>query len=179
MKAIFRKTEEEFNGLYQVYYHDLVNFAYSYLMDSDEAEDLVQNLFVHFWENLDHLELRDSLKSYLYSAVKNRCLNKLKSIQVYDRHKVLYTEAKLNLIFGSEELQKMDMEEELSQALSKLPAQVRQIIELKYFQGKKISEIGQELNISENSVKTQLQRGRQKLKQDLDPKLFLFFLIGM
>ncbi|GAB3655546.1 RNA polymerase sigma-70 factor [Echinicola sediminis] len=172
LKNFKGKTEEDFNRLFQSFYSDLVNYAYTFLLDADEAEDLVQGFFVHFWENMEFIELTGTLQAYLFTAVKNRCLNKLKSLQVYDKHKILYIEAKMALIDEKGLEESVLWEDDLIKALENLPEQVREIIELKYLKGKKISEIATFLSLSENTVKTQLKRGRDKLKKEMNPKLF-------
>ncbi|UCS92092.1 RNA polymerase sigma-70 factor [Echinicola marina] len=170
-----KKTEEGFDHLYHRYYEDLVNYAFTFLLDSGEAEDLVQNLFIHFWENLDSFQLKGTLDGFFYTAVKNRCLNKLKSIDVYDKHKILYIEAMLVHLSREEEIDKSVLEEELLMAINNLPVQAREIIVLKYFKGQKIAEIAETLNLSENTVKTQLKRGKSKLRNEMNPKLFSIF----
>ncbi|WP_162633342.1 RNA polymerase sigma-70 factor [Echinicola strongylocentroti] len=172
------ETEADFDMLFQSYYHDLVTYAHTFLHDMDEAEDLVQNLFIHFWENARNIKLNGSLEAYFFKSVKNRCLNKLKSMHVYDKHKVLYLEATLSMNKSEDVEDATFLEKELLEALEKLPDQVREIIELKYLKGKKVSEIACQLELSVNTVKTQLHRGKSKLRKEMDPGLFsLFFLI--
>lgn len=76
-----------------------------------------------------------------------------------------------------EEIDKNVLEEELLMAISNLPVQAREIIVLKYFKGQKIAEIAETLNLSENTVKTQLKRGKSKLRNEMNPKLFSIFFL--
>ena len=61
-------------------------FAESYLYDEEEAKDLVQDLFFYIWDHANTLQVATSLKAYLYTSLRNRCLNVLR-----DRKTVSYT----------------------------------------------------------------------------------------
>lgn len=72
--------------IFKSYYQPLCNYAYSYLQDRDEAEEVVQSTFLSVWEKKDALEVRSSLKSYLYAMVRNASLNMIKHQKVKQRH---------------------------------------------------------------------------------------------
>jgi RNA polymerase sigma-70 factor (ECF subfamily) len=66
---------EAFKYFFDTYYSDLCNFVNFYIKDEAAAEEIVQDIFVHFWENRERLSVNSSVKSYLYSATKYRGLN--------------------------------------------------------------------------------------------------------
>ncbi|MDN5202428.1 RNA polymerase sigma-70 factor [Fulvivirgaceae bacterium BMA10] len=177
LEKLRRGDEASFKSLFDEFYLPLVKFANSYLFNWHEAEDVVQSVFIKIWEKANVLTIEKSFDAYLYMAVKNNCLNRLESIQIKDKYNILFVEA---LAKGSEENQKINVsqEEELRKAIKKLPPQIRKIIKLKYTQNKKISDISKILNISENSVKTQLRRGKSKLKMSLEVSLKTLALVA-
>lgn len=171
LKDIWEKVRNgdqiAFRTLFDHYYEDLVRFAVSHLYNRDEAEDVVQQFFVYLWENASHLIITRSLQSYLFLSVRNRCLNALRSKNVRDKNELLFVDGFLDYL-SQEDAESLDLEEKLLKSLQALPPRMKQIIELKYFGKKKINEISQLLGISSPSVKTQLQRGKSKIKSFLD-----------
>lgn len=179
MKELRKGQRSTFNTLFQLHYASLVNFAFTFLQDRQESEDVVQNIFVHLWENAKGIDENQSIKAYLFKAVRNRCLNKLRNKHIRDRHNLLYLEALISQYTVDAEIDTL-IEKELKKALKKLPPQVKEIIEQKYLHNKKIREIAEDIGVSNNTVKTQLQRGKAKLKQALGVKTsqLVFLLIS-
>ncbi|MDX5345987.1 MAG: sigma-70 family RNA polymerase sigma factor, partial [Hymenobacteraceae bacterium] len=68
-----------FESLFRSYYSGLCHFALKFVRDKETAEELVQDLFVHLWENRHTLQISGSVKSYLFTATRNRAFNYLKS----------------------------------------------------------------------------------------------------
>ena len=79
---IFQKMvdgdENAFKYFFDTYYDDLCNFVNSYLRSETLSEDVVQDIFIYLWENKSTLKLKKSVKSYLYTASKNKTLNYLR-----------------------------------------------------------------------------------------------------
>ena len=163
---IRNRNIQVYEALFTNYYPPLVRFAESYVFDKQECEDIVQNLFIFFWENVEKITIDSSIKAYFYQSVKNRCLNHLRNLQIHDRHNLLYIEAFLNQN-NYEELQDPEIIIQINAALSQLPKRMAEIIKLRFLDGKKIAEIAQISQISENTVKTQLQRAKDKLRKIL------------
>lgn len=126
----------------------------------------MQAVFIKLWEKSALLDSIESLDAYLFQCVKNQCLNRLKALKIQDQYNLLMTEGLLQYHTESE---KMDpaLQDQLQRAIAELPEGIRQIIQLKYAENLQISEIAKFLNISENTVKTQLKRGKKKLREGL------------
>jgi len=165
-----------YESLFSEYYPQLVRFAEGYIFDKQECEDIVQNLFMSFWENAEKTILEISIKSYLFQSVKNRCMNHLRDIHIHDRHNLLYLEGLLNQE-NYTEFQDPEIITRINVAISELPEQMACIVKLKYLEGKRLSEIAQINQITENTVKTQLQRARIKLRKILFETTTIKFLI--
>jgi len=169
IRQLSQGNQAVFEQLYSDYYPRLVSFANGYLYDIDESKELVQNFFINFWLKISEVKIESSIQAYLFTAVKNRCLNHIKNLNVTDRKKLQYIEASLQsqlVISPNNQLQ--ELESQLMVEIEKLPPQIKKILFLKYFKGNKRHEIAKILGVSENTVKTQLQRGKKKLKSVLD-----------
>jgi RNA polymerase sigma-70 factor (ECF subfamily) len=155
-----------YEALFRNYYPQLVRFAEVYIFDKQECEDIVQTLFINFWENSEKINLDLSMKAYFFQSVKNRCLNHLRDLQIHDRHNLIYLEALLNQE-NYEELQDHEIINQINAAIAQLPEQMAEIFKLKYIECKKLKEIAKTNQITENTVKTQLQRAKDKLRKIL------------
>ena len=85
-------NKEVFESIFREYYLMLKNYAWQYVLEEDVAEDIVQDVFVHLWERRNSLKLKVSVKSYLFTSVYNRCLNRIKHEKVSLRFKKIKTE---------------------------------------------------------------------------------------
>ena len=75
------KRPEVFEEIFHEYYASLCYFANKFVQDEDAAKDIVQEVFVHFWESKGRFENRVALKSFLYSCVQNGALNYLNKLR--------------------------------------------------------------------------------------------------
>jgi RNA polymerase sigma-70 factor, ECF subfamily len=80
--AIREGDDKAYEYVFKTYYEDLARYAFSILKKSEESEDLVQQVFVNFWEKREQTIISGSLKSYLFRSVHNQCLNKIKHDKV-------------------------------------------------------------------------------------------------
>jgi RNA polymerase sigma-70 factor (ECF subfamily) len=133
------------------------------------AQDIVQELFLNVWKH--SYELKTSLKSYLYTAVRNGCLDHLKSLRVREKYAnqrlmqlqmdeiVYYQEGDDVSIIETEQLSL------IYDAIGKLPPKCKEIFELCYYQNMKSDEIAEHLQLSVRTVENQLYRGLIKLRK--------------
>ena len=159
-----RRDEAALSVLFDTYYEKLYLFAEKYIYDSDKAHDIVQDVFLKIWENAERLELTSSIQHYLFASVRNGCSNYLKSLQIEDRNNRKYAEAYIE----SQNVDMVDDEELLArvrQVLDELPEKCREVCLLRFVEGYKYAEIAARLDMNENTVKAQLHRGMEHLKQ--------------
>lgn len=176
LNEIRKGNKVVYESLFSEYYEGLVRFAQKYIFDQHASEDLVQELFIYVWEQAQRMEIKTSIKAYFYQAVRNKCLNYLKSLKVKDKHNFLYIDA---LIHGDDEAELYDPDifQRIKDAIDELPPQMARVFRLKLLEGLKQDEIAAELDISVNSVKTHLKRARVKLRELLMQKTNLLFLL--
>jgi RNA polymerase sigma-70 factor (family 1) len=163
---IKNRNRKVFEALFYEYYPHLRRYAEGFIFDKQACEDIVQNLFIYFWEHTHRIDIQLSLKSYFYQSVKNRCLNYLRDIHIQDKHKILYLEALLNED-DSPGWPDLEIIKKAQDAIARLPPQMAELFKQKYLFGRKYHEIAEINNISENTVKTQLKRAKEKLRNTL------------
>ncbi len=165
-----------FEALFYEYYPGLIRFAENFVFDPAVCEDLVQNLFLYFWENAAGMDINLSLKAYFYQAIRNRSLNYLRDLQVEDKHKVLFIEASLSTD-DEDFFEEMELSREVETAIDELPPKMKELFLLKYKDGLRVREIAEITAVSENTVKTQLLRAKEKLRKKLLDNTNLIFLL--
>jgi RNA polymerase sigma-70 factor (ECF subfamily) len=67
-----------YESLFRMFQPALVRFAFAQMRNEEEAREAVQEIFIKIWQKRDDLALNEELKPYLYRAVRNNCLNRLK-----------------------------------------------------------------------------------------------------
>ena len=141
-------------------------FANSYLKDDADSQDVVQEIFLKVWENEVQFIHKNAAKSYLYNAVKNRCLDILSSSRVKaldDRVSIESIENVFSDSFFYKEVIIIETSEVISQAIDSLPKKCQEIINLSL---KKYTnqEIASKLSLSVNTVKAQKKIAYKKLR---------------
>ncbi len=179
LEEISKKNAKVFKTFFDKNYTNLVVYANGFLFDKNASEDLVQEVFIYIWENAENIKIHSSLKSYIYTAVRNRCFNYLKSIKITDSLELL--ELNVNLItenvFNSvSEDNKEIVYHQVLKIIDSLPKRMKQIVTLRFLNNYKYSQISEELNISVNTVKTQLKRAKIKIIDSLSVLLVLLQL---
>lgn len=168
-------NEQVYRSLFDNYYPTLMQFAFRFLYDKDACKDIVQDVFITLWEKRAAQEIK-SLKWYLHTAVKNKCLSYLRNIGIKDKHQVYLIDTYLSE-HSEEEVLDPQLVTEVNEALNQLPREMKRIFRLKYVHGLTMNEIAEDLDISVSTVKTQLGRARIKLRNLLfDRTLLIFFL---
>lgn len=175
LNEIAKRNEAVFKALFLEYYEKLLRYAEGFVFDLQVAEDIVQLVFITLWEKGGSLAISSTLNGYLFQAVRNRSLSHLRDLKVYDKHRLLYLESMVNDNFETEMSSGSELSQKIDREISKLPPEMAKIFRAKYLEGKKTDEIATLFDISENTVKTQLQRARKKLREKLLDSTCLFF----
>lgn len=181
MEALRQGDEQVFETIFRTYYERLCNYANTILNDMDEAEEMVQGAFLTVWEKHDTLEIHTSVKSYLYRAVHNSCLNRVKHYKVRKTYgdsvknqtELLHDDASQDLI-GSE------LDAIVANAIDSLPDQCKLVFKLSRFENLTYAEIAEQLGISVKTVENHMVKAlkvlREKLKDYLPVLIWLLFM---
>ena len=161
-------TQENFKETVYILKDEMYRFAKKFLMSADEAEDVVMDLMMKFWQKKDELSVIENVKSFAMRSVKNECLNRLKHHEVklgfasQTRHQSELYQIETN-----------NMKEQILGFISQLPEKQKMVIHLKDVEEYEISEIGEMLDMEDNAVRINLMRARQKVKESIN-KLYAY-----
>jgi RNA polymerase sigma-70 factor (ECF subfamily) len=167
VKGIRTSDPTAFTSLFRKYYEPLYRFAIRFVKDTQTAENIVQDVFVKLWEKRERWIVQSSVKAYLYTAVKNHSLNYLK----HQKSVLSIDEVSIKQVYNVSSPEEVLIENEIVEAvqiaIEKLPRQCRRIYQMKRYDGLKYSEIADALNVSINTVKTQMKRALKALYKNL------------
>jgi RNA polymerase sigma-19 factor, ECF subfamily len=162
-----RGDEEAFSLLFRQQYQSLCFFAGRYIRDFATAESLVQEVFVKLWDSRQDLHIRVSLRGYLYTSVKNSCLNHIKHERF--SHPLESVKARSDDAVTQPDLQleSQEITAAVQRAIRDLPSKQRETLSLAKYDGLSYQEIAEIQNVSINTVKTQLKRALKALSKSL------------
>jgi len=167
IEGIRAGRESTFRELFADYYRPLSVFALKYTGDLETAKEIVQELFVHLYQSRNTLLVSSSLKSYLFQAVRNRCLNHIKQNQTRRKHLDEY-HAEQDLSFDMEaRIRETELEHHIFKIVESLPPQCRNIFTLSRVKGLSNGEIAEKLQISKRTVETQISNALKTLRTKL------------
>jgi len=174
-----KNKESAFDELFRKYFKNLTWFAIKMVKSHEIAEEVVQDLFVNFWEKRHELELKVSIKAYLYRAVHNNCIHATKKDKLHDSSELTLvnelTEDFENLLETSE------LETRIYGLIEQLPTECKRIFKLSRFEELKYKEIAERLQISIKTVETQMSRALKFLRLHMSDyiKLLILFALEM
>ncbi len=144
----------------------LYRFALAFTKRTDEAEDVVQEIGVKLWEKRTELHALHSVEAYAMSAVRNRCLDYARS--PHNRTSEL-TEAYHTFHDQTpyKSVEQADMAAFVRKMIDRLPEQQQMVIRLRDIEGYELDEIAEILEMNDGTVRTNLSRARQKIREEL------------
>ncbi|WP_185716265.1 RNA polymerase sigma-70 factor [Larkinella knui] len=165
-------------GLFKEFYDRLVYFSLQLVRDQAQAQDLVQDAFITYWQERESvLQNRIAIKNYLYTTVRNASLNVIRHGKVVNAYVEQQGTAEPEELSIMDAIISSEVIAEIHIAIAALPENYRQISVMSYLEGKKNQEIADELGLSINTVKKQKHRALELLRLRLSPELFGLFLL--
>ena len=164
--AIREGNTVAFQHVFDTCYEPLCAYAHSILRNAHEAEDTVQSIFMKLWEKREAMEIRQSVRSYLFKAVYNQCLNQIEHRAVKARHRA-FSQLEETVPPTDPESLPEDLDERIRVAVDNLPSQCRRIFVLSRYDGLRYPEISARLNISINTIQNQICKALKYLRQEL------------
>lgn len=169
-----------FELLFRHYYPGLVIFTSQITLNKSEAEEIVQDLFFRMWRHRDRIKETQSLKSYLFTSVKNRGLNYLESKKLEARKIDEFKQImKNNLTYEQDVFVSSELQEKINQAFEKLPPRTKEIFTLSRFNDLRNDEIAERLGISKRTVETQISNALRILRHELKDYIILLLLLNL
>ena len=167
-----------FEMLFRTYYQPLCNYAYTFLQDKEDAEEIVQSTFLMVWEKRDTLSIRTSVKPYLYAMVRNACLNVLKHQKIKQRYageEIALADRAHDSV--SQSVATNELEQKIRLAMDALPEQCRLVFKLSRFEELKYAEIAEQLNISIKTVENHMGKALRIMREQLRDFLPLMVIL--
>lgn len=169
-----------YETLFRLYYDKLIHVAKNYLVHKEDAEEIVQDVFLKLWSKKEILQV-SNIHGYLFTMTKNGCLDKIRGDKVKRRYQEESFQVKSNLqnAFLRDEAASLLIENELQKKILKsvnlLPERCRQVFLKSRIDGLKNSEIAEELGIAQKTVENHMSKALIHMKLHL--KEFLTFFI--
>ena len=173
LEQIKLDDELAFGELFKFYYAPLTGYAHTILQDRESAKEVVQDMFVKFWEKRHDLEINQSAKAYFYRSVYNRCMNVIKHEGVKRNY-----QAQADKTDGDNgDMLSWELQEQLDAGLEKLPERCRAVFIKAKLEGLKYAEIAEELGISVKTVENQMGKALKILRVHLKDYLVIMLIL--
>jgi len=164
---IYAGNREAFDTLFRSRYAGLVDFARTFVLDSDLAEEAVSDVFVSLWMYRDKLTTIDRPDTYLYVSVKNRCLNALRS-KTYtvpiDEQPELKTAEHEN---PQDTMEHRELYDKLNRLINQLPEQQRIVFRMIKENGLTAKQTAEILQLSPRTVETHIYKAVKRLEEEI------------
>ena len=173
-----------FEVIYKSHYRRIFHFALQYLHDEEVCSNIIQDVFSSLWDNKEKLLTETNLNAWLFTVTKNRCLKYIRDLKSEERHLGNLAEQRMSLIhdalnsLDTSPMAFQEIEKIVQQTLDSLTPQCRRAFEMSRFEGKKYTEIADEMQIAQKTVETHISNAlkifRTTLKDYLPLVIFLF-----
>jgi RNA polymerase sigma-70 factor (family 1) len=186
--ANIAEKKSEFEHIYVTYYSRMKLFAQEYVIREEDAENIVHDLFLYLWEQDLLLLTHANLFAYLFTMLKNRCIDFLRHETIVrntakklqnDYMRTLQMKLQSLEAFDEQIFSEPDIEAAVQKAIDSLPNRCREIFVLSKIEGQKQKDIAKSLNISIKTVENQMAIAYKKLAKLLREystlTSFLFF----
>jgi RNA polymerase sigma-70 factor (ECF subfamily) len=166
--AIKESDYVSYNKLFVRYYNPLCQYAYSLLMDRDDSEDVIQELFLILWNSRKKIIITENVSGYLYRMAKNLSLNHLRSAKNYQA--MLENQSKADSYYEDNRLEADEFRIALYDCIGRLPQRSREVFLLHRVKGYRQKDISEKLSVSVKTIKNQIWTSLQRLKKCLESK---------
>lgn len=166
--------KSSFKNLFELHYSPLCNFAYRITDDIDQAEDIVQDIFVKVWNDPDLLDGNKNINSYVYSMVRNRALEVIRRENISQKinQQLEYIQnnaADTNV--EEEEIEKLLLLEQIYVSIRQLPPKCSEVFTLSKVNGLTYVQIAEKMNISVKTVENHMGKALRLMRELLTKSL--------
>ncbi|WP_289054089.1 RNA polymerase sigma factor [Carboxylicivirga marina] len=158
-------NSQAFKEMFEEFYTPLCSFAYKYLKDSVSSADVVQDVFLTIWNSHTDFSNVGALRSYLFTSVRNSCLNAIRNAKVNEHTKDVFPDVQCHDTADEYEIETM-VYAEVHKAIKHLSPQAREVV-IHSMNGLTNIEIAEELKVSVNTIKTMKKRAYKSLREKL------------
>ncbi len=160
------KRIEDFELVFKEFFIPLSYYAMKFVKDMDASKEIVHAVFIKLWEKRNEIHSNVPLRSYLFTAVRNRSLNYLR-----DRAKFVHedisnlNENQMEVADGDDEMEQSELEARIWKEINNLPERCAQVFKLARFENKKYREIAKIMGISVKTVEIQMSKALKILRE--------------
>lgn len=168
VKGIREGNEVVFKFLYENYHTPLLILARRYLINTTDCKDCIQTVFMRIWINRLDFTITESLNSYLYTAVKNECLNQIsKNKNLINTDFNTYISNQYDPLNPESILELQQLQEKIKYAISELPERAQIAFKLNRFNNKTYKEIAFQLGVSLKTIESDISKALVYIKSNL------------
>ena len=165
INGLIRGNEKSFQILFINYYSVLVSFAMKYLESQDVAEDIVQDTMIRVWNKRDEWTQFDSIEAYCLTVARNLAIDRSQKLESQNVELTPETQEMPDTLTPDRAYEQDEQLRLVHHLINELPEKQRTIVQLRDIEGKSYKEIADVLQLTEEQVKVNLFRARQKVKQ--------------
>jgi len=178
VKSLKKGDMAAFDAIYNQYCHKLHKFVFMYLKQDEDAEEIVQDVFIKIWESRDKIDIYASFESFLFTIAYNATMSLLRKRVSESRSREFLkslqtTEPAVEVI---DEMQFKELDQKVRHLLYQLTPRQKEIYLLSREEGMSHEEIARKLNISESTVNNHLVTALKYLKSQIDSNLAVHIL---
>lgn len=157
--------EKAFKELFFMFHRDVFKFLYFYLRNKEEAEELLQDVFLNFWKSREHIDIHLSPRNYLLKIARNLAINFLERER--EKRKFEKLDALQNITSSDAGIENFEIKDLILSILDELPERCREVFILSRYNGLSIKEISEILDIAVQTVKNHLTRALKHFRKRL------------
>ncbi len=169
--------KKQFEELFRAYFVPLCNFAKTYVSDSEAARGITQEVFVNMWEKRQTIDPDKSLKSYLFSSVRNRSLNYIRDHKKFSSRLLDVEIADFETPLEQDDLELSELQDRVNAAVNSLPEKIKKSFVMNRYEGLKYREIADKLEISQKTVEAHISKALKLLREALKDFMIVLFLL--
>tara|TARA_Y100001972_G_scaffold129294_1_gene196268 strand:+ start:2555 stop:3145 length:591 start_codon:yes stop_codon:yes gene_type:complete len=173
--SLKRGDNEAFKRIYELFWESLYAIGYNRLQSAKDVEDIIQELFVDLWNKRDTIQIKESLRTYLFTAMKYKVIdhlrrNKSRNVRMED----VTLETELSTDTTDHMLSFNELYDELRKGIDQLPERCKLVFKMSRDREMSAAEIATALNISKRTVETQIYKSLKHLKKSLSDYAYLW-----
>lgn len=168
MQQVHQKDDLAFKQLFDRYWQLLFQLALKKTGNTQEAEDMVQELFIEIWHKKEPVHLTSSLKTYLVSCMYLKIFSYFRKKGFREKHYAdfaRYLEQSSNLAPEVFEAEYGKLQDIITQTVRMMPQQMKTVFSLKHYHGESVAAIAEQLDISTETVKSHLKIAMSRLRK--------------
>ncbi|AQG78402.1 RNA polymerase sigma factor [Spirosoma montaniterrae] len=167
IEKLNRRDQQAFQWLYDQYSPALYGVVLRIVRDEDQAQDLLQDIFVKIWKNLDSYDAaKGRLFTWMLNVARNTAIDSLRARKSQPFGAIRTDEENVHIVDRQHNTEQPNPEHiGIQEIVSQLRPERKQLIDLVYFAGYTHEEAAEELNLPLGTVKTRIRAALQELKQ--------------